>query len=1070
MTIAKIEFPAQLKRLFQDSDLDAPIRALADRVGEILADNQLIFFPDYTDHGSDHVNCVIKTELELVPKQVWNSSGRDSNSSLLCDADAAVIIGATLLHDIAMHLRPHGFLELIDTNSRFQPLPWFAECHDDHSADRPWHHLWEDYVREARRFSDRDLINIIGEKSAPLWKFDGLPESVEQWNKNHCLIIGEFIRRHHARLAHEIAIYGFPGLPIGSGEGHFPAMGKEEGHSLMRLADLIGLTARSHGISLRVCKAYLDSSPRYLGTPRPMNSAVLYPMALLRVADYLQIDRQRAPAVLLNLRAPQSPVSVQEWKKHHAVQQIVPATDPRGKMITVNTDISLSLYLQLSELLACVQAEMDHSTAVLDEAYGARSDIGLNQLNLSIRRVYSNLHSSAFRDSLPYVPKSTGFTADPNLLTLLVEPLYGKEPSVGVRELMQNAVDAVSELHAWCSAHGKVADSLDLPEQDSDVLIEFVERHTGSWFLRVCDKGIGMMSETIQNYFLRAGASFRSSKDWANEFLDEFGRPRVTRSGRFGIGAFAVFLLGPSFRLWTRHANSVTSIGYMIEASCGSQLIEIRRMDRLPIGTTIEVDLSSDTVEAFNLQGNEEGVGLFRTVRKPQIDWYCWDWPTVEKRIVRGSKIEKLPQKYTCPVRSKKLPPELMVIHPDGYDAVYWTFDDMPKLSCNGLRIMDPTRSLRNADFGWPQETQLKSPCVAIIDNGANLPLTTQRYALSQESVPFINELTREVILSFIAHALVCGPTSRSEAFASRLGHPLRPSSRRLNRYTEYNFTLSVLEMPLAWCVTSREMIPADPWLYSLLNADKCIVFGVLSNKETTLNQFLADKLSMISDKIITPDSAIFSQHGIFSHEKDDDKIFEDPEYISNLSMQMFMDLAAEGVNSLGHKLDGCRINVSVSKEFELETDGQIVWNQLRRDPDRFEKTLFGTKEPYSTRRWFEGKINSFSSRRSLRSLLKSMENAFDDDRRSDRWRRLSVPEFLYIAELITKKVERIPESLIAKIWEECIGARAIPFDPIAREALIADGRKHIELKRHIESWQKMRKSGSKWLNGRVDR
>jgi hypothetical protein len=123
-------------------------------------------------------------------------------------------------------------------------------------------------------------------------------------------LAGEFIRRHHARLAHEIAIYGFPGLEIGGGEGRFPAMGKEAGHPLMHLADLIGLTARSHGASLRVCKSYLESSPLYSGTPRPMGTAVLYPMALLRVADYLQIDRQRAPAVLLRLRNPQSPVSV----------------------------------------------------------------------------------------------------------------------------------------------------------------------------------------------------------------------------------------------------------------------------------------------------------------------------------------------------------------------------------------------------------------------------------------------------------------------------------------------------------------------------------------------------------------------------------------------------------------------------------------------------------------------------------------------------------------------------------------------------------------------------------------
>lgn len=61
--MAKIEFPNQLKQLLEDSDLLAPIRALADRVGEILTDNKLLFFPDYTDHGIDHVNHVLKSEV-----------------------------------------------------------------------------------------------------------------------------------------------------------------------------------------------------------------------------------------------------------------------------------------------------------------------------------------------------------------------------------------------------------------------------------------------------------------------------------------------------------------------------------------------------------------------------------------------------------------------------------------------------------------------------------------------------------------------------------------------------------------------------------------------------------------------------------------------------------------------------------------------------------------------------------------------------------------------------------------------------------------------------------------------
>jgi molecular chaperone HtpG len=105
--MAMIEFPKQLKSLLEEINLSAPIRTLADRVGEILADNKLPFFPDYTDHGTDHINCVLKSEVELIPKEVWEKSKEDSSPRLLCDCDAAVIIGATLLHvGIAILLAP----------------------------------------------------------------------------------------------------------------------------------------------------------------------------------------------------------------------------------------------------------------------------------------------------------------------------------------------------------------------------------------------------------------------------------------------------------------------------------------------------------------------------------------------------------------------------------------------------------------------------------------------------------------------------------------------------------------------------------------------------------------------------------------------------------------------------------------------------------------------------------------------------------------------------------------------------------------------------------------------------
>ncbi len=407
----KIRFPQKLENLLKGTELFAPIRDYANRVGEILDDKQMPFFPSYTDHSAEHVTQVLQAEVDLIPAKVWElCKSNEPPQRLLRPEDAAVLIGGTLLHDIAMHLHPDGFLELVSENSRFQPLPWFKDEQQGHQADRPWRDLWLDYQREARRFSDGKLGEIIGmDEVRQGWKFETLPPSTGLWQENHRLVIGEFIRRHHARLAHEIAHYGFPGLETGHSIHQFPALA-ERNHPLENLADLIGLTARSHGMNLRTCQAYLESRYGKRG-PRHRGCAVLYPMALLRVADYLQIDRRRTPAILLKLRNPQSPVSVQEWQKHLALLNIDEAHDPRGKSIEVSGQISHGVYLQLRELLDGLQKEMDHATAVLDEAYG-RID-GLKELSLATRRVHSNLTEPAFRASLPYVPERTGLRHRP---------------------------------------------------------------------------------------------------------------------------------------------------------------------------------------------------------------------------------------------------------------------------------------------------------------------------------------------------------------------------------------------------------------------------------------------------------------------------------------------------------------------------------------------------------------------------------------------------------------------------------------------------------------------------------
>ena len=368
------------------------------------------------------------------------------------------------------------------------------------------------------------------------------------------------MRRHHARLAHEIALFGFPGLRAGWGESEFPALGGDPIQPLTRLADLVGLTARSHGLPLRVCTSYLNGNPQYRGTPRPMGCAAAYPMALLRVADYLQLDRQRAPAVLLQLKNPQSPLSVQECEKHRVVDYIGSASDPKALNVTVSPNTSLTTYLQVDELLVNLQLELDNSEAVLSEQYGSRQDLKLDKLHLSIHRIISNIKSPEFCLRLPFVPRRIGFSADPHILSLLVEPLYGQHPGVGVRELVQNSTDAVRERIFWCAKNPSDLNRCNFRKLGCDVLVEFIKVSGKNWRICVSDNGIEMTADTLEKYFLRAGSSYRYSSIWEKTFVGSEGRPGVLRSGRFGIGAFAIFLLGPTFRLLTRLSKPVIQL------------------------------------------------------------------------------------------------------------------------------------------------------------------------------------------------------------------------------------------------------------------------------------------------------------------------------------------------------------------------------------------------------------------------------------------------------------------------------------------------------------------------------
>jgi hypothetical protein len=110
-------------------------------------------------------------------------------------------------------------------------------------------------------------------------------------------------------------------------------------------------------------------------------------------------------------------------------------------------------------------------------------------------------------------------------------------------------------------------------------------------------------------------------------------------------------------------------------------------------------------------------------------------------------------------------------------------------------------------------------------------------------------------------------------------------------------------------------------------------------------------------------------------------------------------------------------------------------------------------------RHWYEFTYKKPKSALPLEKFLEEIEGNAGNDSRS---------KLVYVADITFKRVRPKPETLISRIWSECLGAKTIPFEPKARRVLIEHGRQHPELKRHIEAWEEMKRAGSKWVTGDV--
>ncbi len=945
------------------------------------ASGRPVFFRDYTEHGARHVASVLTTAAKLIP---------DSAVDVLSTADVTILTLATLLHDAALHLAEPGFHSLIRGRSSNRMIIAFD--------GRDWPSLWDEHLFAARRWDDRKLRDVFGDHFVE--QGQSVSDPFDRWGdltQSDCALVGDFIRQHHCRLAHEIALVGVPT------DDANPISLPPELTADWR--DIAGIVARSHGLPIRHC---VDRMASKYHKREYQGIHIIYLMTLLRLADYLQLESSRAPSTVFRFRVIPSIASQLEWAAHNSVTNITPqAEDPESVEVTCEPP-NVQVYLRLREWLEGIQAELDMSWAVLGECYGRYES--LRRLGLLWRRIRSNLDDrKRFAESVSYVPSRIRMeVARAELLSLLIRPLYGDDPSFGVRELMQNAIDAVRERVFFQCKHAEYR-AVDLRDQEVDVAIwlsGYDKRHKCYW-LEVSDRGIGMTESIITNYFLKAGASYRHSQQWQREierpdFPADPNKPKsqVLRSGRFGVGALAMFLIGDEVEVETRHITS--KIGHRFRIRLADNAIEVQQTAKCRVGTQIRVRVTAEMEKRLR-----EGSKVVS--KPPKWDWYVLDKPSVGR--FTGNQRTSSTQRLTIDLNQwckvdLDAPMDVFFRHTLG-----WA-DPTPSLACNGIFVSRSSKLPRITKALWGAgDIGIDTPNLHVSDPDGHLPLGLTRKDLTTNHYGFERELYESVVRSHLAKLFELWPvTYRTSEIADLIeDQPFR----RVESYSPASL---------------YDIVP--PMLVSRFGFTYATPLAISRAPEQLRRIVFVDRPELLRQ---LPSMDRIDAVLVCSHFRDTEKLISVSEMVEKLRGQNAFEALRRTVWKTFHK----KLDKLQTREVdEIEQSNQMRGRWISHEWERWESGAWVRKNEKI--KWMEETMKMPPSEYEFRELISEYQQLG----------RPLVPVFAADCVFRTAWRPSVNENVISRWCDRLFGGVWIPWDYSRRLELFPSAAKELEFHR----------------------
>lgn len=254
---------------------------------------------------------------------------------------------------------------------------------------------------------------------------------------------------------------------------------------------------------------------------------------LLRLADILDFDTSRAPEAVYKYSGFQKAddantlKSKEEWDKHLA---------SRGfDFLHINNRVHM---YPLDYSATCKSMQVEQTV----NCYLDWVDQELNNCGKLLKRFAGRWQDFILPGKIKRNIKSEGYVSGQYRLSLdqdkILELFIGKDlysdPAVFVRELIQNAIDAV-----------RTREQLDknLPSGwKGQINIRCWMDQEGYHWFRIEDNGTGMTEDVIMNYFLKIGSSYYSSDTFLKSKLQCNADADYMPISRFGIGILSCFM------------------------------------------------------------------------------------------------------------------------------------------------------------------------------------------------------------------------------------------------------------------------------------------------------------------------------------------------------------------------------------------------------------------------------------------------------------------------------------------------------------------------------------------------